>query len=1367
MAFYPYLCSNIKHDDMRINLQLLILLVVVLLSSPMATAQQFVYNDIPTHDLIPVAAVRQVLHDSEGFVWYGTYDGGLCRDDGYRIDVFRSDYRHPALIGRSNTVTSIAEMPGGRIFFTTNYGVYYVDKSDYSVHPLDPDGLKGTAQCVFCDSHGDLWLGRYGHVLRYNSQLEQVGNYPTAQGRGWETVSMFAEDDRHRVWAIGWNGQLLRFDSDKNVLRHVATLKDTNGFALEWDSDNRCLWVGTWSQGVQRWDDTNQCFIPQSATLTEELQNRILSIRHDRRRHIIWVVSGKTLAAYSTAADGSLRRVDAVNEILPASVLYADKLSFDSSGNLWVACSSTRSFVISSPYSNVERHSLSTLNWGELKYFTAYHSSEDKDYVWIYDNRDGVRAFRKNGNNGNETHQSSAHWSVDGGGTSVISLSDASQLARLNGNMTACHIPSADGHEAGIWIGSGALLVHAWMDADAKPHWQTVANVPDHMLSTIYDDPRTQTVYVGGTHMYALPYSNITDTVVMLRPLADDEIGTVIDIDVTPRGDIYAATKQNGLVRYRKEAGRYTCTTVCPYTDIQAFCIAHDGRIYMAGSDGRVMCYDMHSKDVTDVPLAGNSNGDAIKDITIDRLGHLWIVSELYFKEYNPQTQAYRVMRGSDHAIDMPFFNTICSDNSGNQISICGAKGLLCVKPSEELNHQSAKVKPRVSAISLDDSLLLVTSGMKNVDIAHDCANAVFHFTTLEHLHAENVMYQYRLKGYDKDWVTLPAGIHSANYVNLPKGHYTLQLRATDIYGCWGETTDVLSVHRLPAWWDTWWAYMLYALAVIGVFVIGIRMYLERQKEHQQARMERELTELKFRFFTNISHEIRTPLTLIITPLESLLSTLTGKAEPDGEFAQKSARLLPGIYNNARELKDLISRLLDFRKLEMGRQRLFLSSGDASDFLRSACEAFRPVTSQRGIALGCTVPDTPMYMLFDKDKLHHIVYNLLSNAVKFTPDGGSINVTGTASAGILTISIRDTGCGISREAQQHIFDRFYQVHHADDSSSTGTGIGLHMAKEFANMMRGDISVSSEEGHGTEFIITLPVRKAEIVADGTQGVATTDDSAETTSADGQSPADANGTAHNDERPTLLLVDDTREFRDFLEMELADTYNIYTAQNGQEAMDVLTQHSEVDMVLTDVMMPVMDGLALCQHIKRDVNHSHIMVMLLTAKSAEESKLEGYKAGADAYIAKPFNMELLSVRIRHLLDQRQARYQAYQQSTEPAVTEVTTNTVDQKFMQQMIDHVKAHLDDSEYGPQELCGDMCMSRSTLYRKIQSLTGEKPTEFVRNIRLKQAAILIQQGKHTITEISYMTGFSSQSYFSRCFKDYFGVSATAYNNREQ
>ena len=562
-------------------------------------------------------------------------------------------------------------------------------------------------------------------------------------------------------------------------------------------------------------------------------------------------------------------------------------------------------------------------------------------------------------------------------------------------------------------------------------------------------------------------------------------------------------------------------------------------------------------------------------------------------------------------------------------------------------------------------------------------------------------------------------------------------------YGRWSNEAITFQVVRLPAWWETWWAYTIYILTIAAIAIITLRTYLNRQQERRQTEMERELTELKFRFFTNISHEIRTPLTLIITPLESLINGLTTTKHVDSQFADKAAGLLPGIYNNACELKELISRLLDFRKLEMGQQQLYLSNGDICDFLRAACEAFRPTTQQRGIALGCTVPDTPLYIKFDKDKLHHIIYNLLSNAVKFTSEGGSINITGNIQNNRLYITVSDTGCGINKEAQQHIFDRFYQVERSSDTTPAGTGIGLHMVKEYVTMMQGIITVESVPNKGTNFHVSIPI--------------------ETTSEKKEEQSENHIDELIKEQPTLLLVDDTHEFIDFLKLELSGKYNILTAGNGQEALDKLNQNEHnIDIVLTDVMMPVMDGMELCRKIKSDMNLSHTLVMLLTAKSAEEAKLEGYKAGADAFISKPFNLELLFVRLQHLLDQRQARYQAYQQSDKPIAEEVTMNEIDKQFMEKMISFVETHMENSDYGPQELTEDMCMSRSTLYRKISSLTGEKPTEFVRNIRLKHAARLIKSGQYTITEVGYMSGFSSQSYFSRCFKEYFGVSATAY-----
>ena len=378
--------------------------------------------------------------------------------------------------------------------------------------------------------------------------------------------------------------------------------------------------------------------------------------------------------------------------------------------------------------------------------------------------------------------------------------------------------------------------------------------------------------------------------------------------------------------------------------------------------------------------------------------------------------------------------------------------------------------------------------------------------------------------------------------------------------------------------------------------------------------------------------------------------------------------------------------------------------------------------------------------------MQHILYNLLSNAFKFTPAGGQIAVSvAKTDTEWLSITVKDTGCGIPSRDLPHIFDRYYQSKNTADPSVTGTGIGLHLTKEYLLLHGGSITVNSKLGEGTTFTAFLPtnikMKEQPLPAEPHQ-------QAETSETESH-------------KANLLIVDDNDEFRQFLCGELAEQYNIHQAANGEEALTVIAEQ-DIDLMVSDVMMPAMDGMTRCHRIKQDVNTSHVMVILLTARTAEESKIEGFRAGADDYLSKPFNMEMLQLRISHLLELRRQRNQDFLKGEDVEVEAVALNEIDQKFLRSAVEAIERHLSNEEYDIDALAADVCMSRSTLYRKLHSLTGQKPSLFIRAIRLKHAARMIKEGSYNLTEISTLCGFSSPSYFSRCFKAQYGIPPGSY-----
>ena len=464
------------------------------------------------------------------------------------------------------------------------------------------------------------------------------------------------------------------------------------------------------------------------------------------------------------------------------------------------------------------------------------------------------------------------------------------------------------------------------------------------------------------------------------------------------------------------------------------------------------------------------------------------------------------------------------------------------------------------------------------------------------------------------------------------------------------------------------------------------------------------------------------------------------------------SRQLSNIYRNAQELLNLVNQLLDFRKLEMKGEKLLLMNGDLEEFLESIYNSFHPVAVEKHLDFTCRMPHQSLYMYFDKDKVHKIINNLLSNAFKFTPAGGkiilSLSTEEKDEKRYARISVSDTGVGISEAELPYIFDRFYQIRNLEDEK-LGSGIGLHLVREYAALHRGEVTVESHPGQGSEFVVYLPV---DLMPE--------DELLRVMDA-GSSEKIHLSLPNNDIRKKLLIVEDNKEFRTFLKEQLEEFYQVLEAADGEEGEQCAIDKNP-DLIISDIMMPKMDGIELCRRIKTNIQTSHIPVILLTARTADDIKINSYEVGADSYMSKPFNFDMLMVRIEKLIEQQEKRKLEFSKNIEVNPSSITITSVDEKLIQRALEYIEKNMDNTEYAVEDLSRDLGMTRMNLYRKLQSITGNTPSDFIKSIRLKRAAQLLQGSQLTMVEVADRVGFSSASYFTKCFKDMFGVLPTQY-----
>ncbi|HLP06197.1 MAG TPA: ATP-binding protein, partial [Paludibacter sp.] len=610
-------------------------------------------------------------------------------------------------------------------------------------------------------------------------------------------------------------------------------------------------------------------------------------------------------------------------------------------------------------------------------------------------------------------------------------------------------------------------------------------------------------------------------------------------------------------------------------------------------------------------------------------------------------------------------------------------------------------------------------------------------FSALNYVNPSQTYYRYRLEGLDNDWREISAanGDGSATYTNLAPGTYELQVEAANNSKEWSANVAHLTIIVHPPFWKTPLAYLLYLVLVCSAILLIYKNMQQRARNLTARRNAEKLNHMKFAFFTNISHEFRTPLTLILTPLESLLKEIKG--------TEIGNRLRP-VYRNAQELLNLVNQLLDFRRLEIHGEKLNLSFGNISAFASQFEEIFSRLAFERKISFHVNCSPDELLVFFDNSKLYKVINNLLSNAFKFTPDGGEITLDLKRVEDNIVIRVIDNGQGIPENEIAHVFDRFYQASGVEG----GSGIGLHLVKEYVELHNGTIEAESLPGIKTVFTVRLPMDLSPETSNGVEAYEPVIEPGE--------HAFPNNCSYK-----LLVVEDNEELRHFLVSELYKSYQLIEAKDGVEGLEKAIAE-QPDLIISDVMMPRMDGVELCRKIKSELATSHIPVILLTARASEEQRMTGYEAGADEYLAKPFNMDILLMRIAKLIDNQRIRQKRFTEKVEINPSEITITSLDEQLVQKALALIECNMGNGDYSVQQLSQDLAMDRTVLYKKLQSITGLAPLEFIRSIRIKRAAALLTQGKYPVAEVAEMVGFNTQKYFSRYFKEAFGATPSQY-----
>jgi signal transduction histidine kinase/CheY-like chemotaxis protein/AraC-like DNA-binding protein/ligand-binding sensor domain-containing protein len=1381
---------------------------LVLPLTPMIAQTQYRFRNYTTNDGL-ASSDPAIISDSLGFIWF-VNSNSIQRFDGYTFKT----YQHNA----SDSLLQLGPMlwystphldRSGNLWVSTGERglcilLQFDSKLDGFIrHKVDL--TRDKFRCLSFERDGDLvWIGGIGNGLfsyhprsrktkqyfaPYSDSLLQHknnvitsiwdrGHYLllTTQNGLWKFDKRLETFQRPKcdskdstlllsAWATfasvpnSLNSMWIRIGNRKTFLKLDSSLSTIDRFTLgpefnyDWYSDcnesrSANLWFGTHDKGLYWYDTKNKTFsnIRNSATQPLSLfTNYTMGVDEDRNGNL-WVASTKGV---SQSLHASLTIYNSPRSTPPEIVwLTDDQIIYGSQGKLWTAPLSLKDSIRFDPFNDMSPFDKPLLLFGNLEapqFF--YNSWKGKRNFWITSSRDGVLSLPLEKTAGNT------------GDNSVVNFShDPENQNTINSNY-ACAIWEDD--DQNVWVGTSNCLNKI-------------------NLRLKYGEPGSVIRYMSNTND---PASLADGTVRGLVPEDDKSIWVATDGGL----DLF----HDGQFEHVFDNGEHVRTVYK----------AKDGTVFLGTANGLYEGIRSHGKYTfvkSDIVTQSLGLSNAIAE---DKQGRLWISTSVgTIICLDRKRQIALKLSAEDGLLGSP----VMPAGAGAPRILVAASGLMAIAfdtgfslfDPETLVATGRKTSPRLTKLLVNNKSPVVGPGRaaaenfvmpvdigEAVDLVIDYKHNNFsiEFAAMELINPERNLYRHRLEGYDMEWIQTDWKERTATYTNLDPGTYTFRVKASNYQGIWSENEKTLSIVVLPPPWKTWWAYTGYSLLAVALLLFARRIIVQRErlksnlqlaiveqeKEHFELEKAKEVDRVKTSFFTNISHEFRTPLTLIKGPVETLIE----KFKDDPEAVKR----LNLVRRNSELLLRLINQLLDLAKLESGTLRVEKSEGNPLSFIRAISSSFESFARQKGVSLVVEVPDKSLSANFDKDKVETIIINLINNAIKFTPPNGTVTVSAEVYFYDLVLVIKDTGIGIPRSHQEKIFERFHQVSEAH--KEVGTGIGLSLVKELVLLMKGQITVTSEEGAGSEFMVTLPI---EVLSGDSSTMAPslnngslhhtppiTDHRIPVT--DYRKPGHPETTASpgtpisEDEsgKPHILVVEDNADLRAFIIDSLGTEFLFVEAADGKQGLEAATA-SVPDLIISDVMMPEMDGVEMTQKIKNDIRTSHIPVILLTAKSGEDSKLTGLQSGAEDYLTKPFNKQELLLKVRNRISLQLKLREKLRLELMKEAPAVNVQSADEKFLLRIKEVIHERMSDEQLSVESMADEIGISRSQLYRKVTALTGLSMNELIRNFRLKRASQLLQQNWGPVSQVAYEVGFSNLSYFSKVFKEEYGVLPSEY-----
>ena len=1359
------------------------ILICLICFATSVKAQNFPYRYLPPIPIAPTEEVSCMFFASNGIMWVGT-NAGVKSYDGYVAKTYKSSAYQPGILP-NNTIRSIAEDHQDNLWLGTRNGLVRMNKRTGKFKSFFlPEESQRIIYTLYVSKDGTLWVGTDGGLSYFNPKTERFHTYTPQntwlidenghkQKISRYSVKAIVEDQNGDLLIGTWSSGLMRFKRGTNIMYRYPSFNATNSaYSLFFDKHRR-LWVGTWGYGVVRLDNPGNVRQPGAHQYPYSASHfdTFYKIVHDPVTKTLWACTREGVCYLEEDIPNAEWK--GYSSIGNNPLNFNNDIATDGQGNIWLCTQNNGILQVNTQPSifklwNLDKsHTQLTIN-----YIYSILTTDGENF-WLGLNPYGIALHNRKTGKTLFNHEIPGLANIQQRALTT-SISDIAK--RSNGEIWFAN------NSYGVIVKPAAEKLAFLLTHETHP-----SIIQDNFVNTLFESD-DKIMWIGQRNGLSIVYPNNQGTAITMKEGKKDLTSCDIrHISQDKEGNIWLATDNEGIIRISGNARNPKSLRCKQYSlaqrnfDIEdaTACLEDSrGRLWAISNSGGLFLYNKVKDKFEPKNQEYHLSGDRMLTIKEDENGNLWLTTDyalvniVWGKDSKkPQDIIYFTNEdGLGNVLFVP--NTACQ--YGKELFFGSRTSFFSFVPSMKPQlGKNRKAKLVVTDIIVDDQPFAKLDSAEKADISKEMPAYTrqliipagvkkfnVEFALLTYGNTEKNVYAYQLEGYDDDWQYCDKGVHKAAFQNLSSGTYYLKIKATDGYGKWQELPYTITIQVLPPWYASRIAFMFYILMLIGSFFAAARWYKERVKTRNSLQMGVILT--------NITHELLTPLTVISATIYKLK-----------EVAPQYEEDYLVMDSNINRTTRLLRQILEVRKSQAGQLHLLVSRSNLVSFIEEACENIRPMAEHQKISLSLEKPKAEGLAWFDADKMDKIIYNLLSNAIKYNKVGGKIDVSLRLSKEQAVVTIADNGIGMSKEKMKHLYTRFFDGDYRKQNMP-GTGIGLSLTHDLVKLHHGNIQCESLEGEGTTFTITLPIKKSAYAPD------EIDNSDKPNAVNQEAIRQASQETKQESQPAsedkpklapvhqsifirknaskILVVEDNEELLALMLQVLSKNYHVFTAKNGKQAINIIMKE-KLDLVVSDVMMPIMDGIELTKQLKSDKSFWQLPIILLTAKNKEEDKTEAYAVGADAYITKPFKFEELEVRINALLANRKKMIEkiqaevSLQTSTESETqTALHLSNPDQAFITRATEVVMQHLADGDYNRESFAKDMVMSESTLYNKVKATTGQTVIAFITSIRLKEAQRIIQSNPNIlISDVATQVGFNTPKYFSKCFKKEFGI----------